>query len=183
MKEIKINEDRKLHELIDIGKMIENNTKFKDNSSKIFLKNAILCAQFLRDYVKIPLLKKVKPEDIEDVTERYTPLFTSEREADTIKKIKLDGGISLFLISLIEHKTKVDYNLKFGSKNARKLINTGFLAIRLYGVFHSFWEEIKVYKNFRISTQVVVSSVASVVFPGVYDTLFLGSYQKLYRML
>ena len=73
--------------------------------------------------------------------------------------------------------------LKFGSKNARKLINTGFLAIRLYGVFHSFWEEIKVYKNFRISTQVVVSSVASVVFPGVYDTLFLDSYQKLYRML
>ena len=48
---------------------------------------------------------------------------------------------------------------------------------------NSFWEEIKVYKNFRISTQVVVSSVASVVFPGVYDTLFLGSYQKLYRML
>ena len=84
---------------------------FKDGSGKIFFKNAILCAQFLKDYVEIPILKNIKPEDIEDVTERYTPLFTSEREADTVKRINLGDGTSLFLISLIEHKTKVDYNV------------------------------------------------------------------------
>ena len=92
-------------------KIIEYNTKFKDGSSKLFFKNAILCAQFLKDYVEIPILKNIKPEDIEDVTERYTPLFTSEREADTVKRINLGDGTSLFLISLIEHKTKVDYNV------------------------------------------------------------------------
>ena len=95
----------------DFAKIIDNNTKFKDGSGKIFFKNAILCSQFLKDYVEIPILKNIKPEDIEDVTERYTPLFTSEREADTVKRINLGDGTSLFLISLIEHKTKVDYNV------------------------------------------------------------------------
>ena len=108
---LEISVDEKECGELNLAKIIDNNTKFKDGSSKIFFKDAILCAQFLKDYVEIPILKDIKPEDIEDVTERYTPLFTSEREADTVKRINLGDGTSLFLISLIEHKTKVDYNV------------------------------------------------------------------------
>ncbi len=50
-------------------------------------------------------------EDIEDVSERYVPLFTSEREADTVKKVRLSESQALFFVSLVEHKTEVDYNV------------------------------------------------------------------------
>ena len=40
------------------------NTKLRDSSAKIIFKDPILCAQFLRDYVDIPILKDVEPEDI-----------------------------------------------------------------------------------------------------------------------
>ena len=91
--------------------ILAHNKKYQDNSSRLVFEDPILCAQFLRDYVKIPMLQSVRPEDIEDVTERYLPLFTSEREADTVKRIKIDNEKAIFLISLIEHKTKVDYNV------------------------------------------------------------------------
>lgn len=87
------------------------NRKIRDNSSRLIFGDPVLCAQFLRGYMNIPALKNVKPEDIEDVTERYVPLFTAEREADTVKKVKISNEISLFFISLIEHKTEVDYNV------------------------------------------------------------------------
>lgn len=89
----------------------DKNQKWRDSSSKLIFGDAMLCAQFLRDYIDIPMLKDVKPEDIEDVSERYVPLFTSEREADTVKKVRLSETDSLFFISLIEHKTTVDYNV------------------------------------------------------------------------
>lgn len=88
-----------------------NNSKFRDSSSKIIFGNATLCAQFLRGYLDIPLLKDVKPEDIEDVSERFVPLFTEERNADTVKRVRIEGDEPLFLVSLIEHKTSVDYNV------------------------------------------------------------------------
>ena len=53
-----------------------NNSKHHDSSSKLIFGNAELCSQFLRNYMDIPLLKNVRPEDIEDVTERYIPMFT-----------------------------------------------------------------------------------------------------------
>lgn len=40
------------------------------NSKKIF-RNAELCCQFLRDNFDIPILKNLRPEDIEDVSEQY----------------------------------------------------------------------------------------------------------------
>lgn len=88
-----------------------SNSKPRDSSSKLIFGNAELCSQFLRNYIDIPLLKNVKAEDIEDVTERYVPMFTEERNSDTVKRIKLEGNNTLFFISLIEHKTKVDYNV------------------------------------------------------------------------
>lgn len=93
------------------AKITDNNTRIRDNSSKVIFKEPILCAQFLRDYVPLPILENVQPEDIEDVTERYIPLLTTDRESDTVKKIHLKNEKTIFLISLIEHKTKVDYNV------------------------------------------------------------------------
>ena len=95
----------------DTTSILEQNKKKSDNSSRLVFKDPILCAQFIRDYVKIPALQSVRPEDIEDVTERFLPLFTSEREADIVKRIHLSNEKAIFLISLIEHKTKVDYNV------------------------------------------------------------------------
>ncbi len=88
-----------------------SNSKPHDSSSKLIFGNAQLCSQFLRNYIDIPLLKNVRAEDIEDVTERYVPMFTEERNSDTVKRIKLPENNTLFFISLIEHKTKVDYNV------------------------------------------------------------------------
>lgn len=88
-----------------------NNSKVHDSSSKLIFGNAELCSQFLRNYMDMPILKNVRPEDIEDVTERYIPMFTEERNSDTVKRIKLSENNTLFFVSLIEHKTKVDYNV------------------------------------------------------------------------
>lgn len=88
-----------------------SNSKPHDSSSKLIFGNAELCSQFLRNYMDIPILKNVRAEDIEDVTERYIPMFTEERNSDTVKRIKLAENNTLFFVSLIEHKTKVDYNV------------------------------------------------------------------------
>ncbi len=64
-----------------------------DNTSKIIFNEPVLMAQFLRDYSNIPLLKEVQPEDIEDVSERFTHIFSEEREADTVKRVKLSNNI------------------------------------------------------------------------------------------
>ena len=88
-----------------------SNSKLYDSSSKIIFGNAELCSQFLRNYMDMPILKNIRAEDIEDVTERYIPMFTEERNSDTVKRIKISEKNILFFVSLIEHKTKVDYNV------------------------------------------------------------------------
>lgn len=56
-------------------------------------------------------MEDVQPEDIEDVTERYVHMFTEERNSDVVKKVWIkDKDIPFYLISLIEHKSQVDYN-------------------------------------------------------------------------
>lgn len=89
-----------------------SNSKLRDTSSKIIFGDPVLCSQFLRGYVDIPLLKDVQPEDIEDVTNRYTHMFVEERNSDIVKKVNLkNGSLPFFLISLIEHKANIDYNV------------------------------------------------------------------------
>ena len=88
-----------------------SNSKLHDSSSKLIFGNAELCSQFLRNYMDMPILRNIKAEDIEDVTERYIPMFTEERNSDTVKRIKISEKYTLFFVSLIEHKTKVDYNV------------------------------------------------------------------------
>lgn len=88
------------------------NSRPKDSSAKRFFGDADLCAQFLRDYVDIPMLKNVQPEDIEDVTTQYLPMFMNERDSDIVKKVRIKNDETPFyFISLIEHKSNVDYNV------------------------------------------------------------------------
>ena len=47
------------------------NKKVKDSGARLIFGDPILCAQFLRGYTDIELLKDVRPEDIEDVTGSY----------------------------------------------------------------------------------------------------------------
>ena len=88
------------------------NTKLRDSNSKIIFDEPILCAQFLRDYIEdIPLLKNVRPEDIVDVSEQSEHLFSEESKSDRVKNVHIKNGTPFFLVSLIEHKTKVEYNV------------------------------------------------------------------------
>ena len=93
----------------------EKNAVTNDIKSKTIFQNPVLCSQFLRDYVNHPMLKNIQPEDIEDYTDRYISYFGVEFESDTVKKIKIrDTNYDVeefYLISLIEHKSKVDYNV------------------------------------------------------------------------
>lgn len=88
------------------------NTRVKDSSAKLIFKDPMLCAQFLRDYVDIPQLKAVQPDDIEDITTRYIHMFTEERDSDIVKRVHIkDNETPFYLISLIEHKSQIDYNV------------------------------------------------------------------------
>ena len=91
------------------------NRKTKDSSSKIIFGDPTLCAQFLRDYTDIPILKNVRPEDIENMTNRYVRMFTEERDSDTVNKVNLRDEYGnekpIYLVTLIEHKSNVDYNV------------------------------------------------------------------------
>lgn len=89
-------------------------TTLSNNSSKIIFEDNILCCQFLNDYVDLPHFKEVKPEDIRDVSTEFVPQFSNERQADRVKGIKIRGEKDIppfFLISLIEHKSDVEYNI------------------------------------------------------------------------
>ncbi|MBE5854565.1 MAG: hypothetical protein E7297_04285 [Lachnospiraceae bacterium] len=87
------------------------NSKVRDSGAKLIFENATLCSQFLREYSGIDIFKNVRPEDVEDMTERFAPMFTEEREADVVKKVKIPELGDLFVVTLIEHKASVDYNV------------------------------------------------------------------------
>ena len=125
----------------------KNNEHNRDISSKDVFKNPVLCAQFLRDNVNIPILKNLQPEDIEDVSDRYHPYLGTELETDSVNRIRIldiekrtagtiadtaaaannadtgttescgDAGDTEsfltppFLVSLIDHKSLVDYDV------------------------------------------------------------------------
>ena len=92
------------------------NTKPRDSSAKTIFGNHVLCAQFLRGYTDIDLLKDVQPEDIEDITEHFPWLWQEHRDSDSVKRIRLrdvPGVDTLFVIALIEHQSSVDYDMSF----------------------------------------------------------------------
>ena len=86
----------------------------RDVSNRNILKDPVLCSQFLKDYVDRNLFKDLKPEDIEDVSEKYQAYLGITFETDAVKKICIKGKKNetpLYLISLVEHKSWVDYNV------------------------------------------------------------------------
>ena len=97
----------------------------KDISSKTILHNSELCCQFIKDNINIPILKNIRPEDIEDCTELFRSYFGVEYESDVIKRIRVrventekdnktsfkEQKFEFYVVSLIEHKSKVDYNV------------------------------------------------------------------------
>lgn len=93
-------------------KSVVKNYKVKDNGAKLVFDDPVLCAQFLRGYVDIDILKDVKPEDIEDISERFLPMWQEERNSDSVKLIHLKE-LPLFLITIIEHQSKIYYDMSF----------------------------------------------------------------------
>lgn len=86
----------------------------RDVNNRNILKDPLLCSQFLRDYVDKELFKELQPEDIEDESEKYQAYLGISFETDTVKRIRMRSpqqDAPLYLISLIDHKSRVDYNV------------------------------------------------------------------------
>ena len=88
------------------------NSHTKDNAAKIVFGDPVLCAQFLKGYTDIPLFKEIKPEDIENVSSHFLPLFQESRDSDTVNKIRI-GNFEIYLIALIEHQSENDFDMSF----------------------------------------------------------------------
>ena len=73
------------------------NSHTKHNAAKIVFGDPVLCAQFLKGYTDIPLFKEIKPEDIENVSSHFLPLFQESRDSDTVNKIRI-GDFEIYLI-------------------------------------------------------------------------------------
>jgi len=84
-----------------------------DNSFKLIFDDHRLFADFIKDFIHIDILEDIKPEDIEDISERFIPLFQENRDADTVKRINLRGNIPCFVIVILEHESKVNYRSCF----------------------------------------------------------------------
>ena len=83
-----------------------------DNSFKLIFGDHSLFSDFLKDFINIDILKNVKPEDIEDLSERFLPLFQGSRESDTVKRINLKG-MPLFVIAILEQQSEVNHRSSF----------------------------------------------------------------------
>jgi hypothetical protein len=141
-----------MQEVNESGNDRITNSKVEDNGAKLIFENPTLCAQLLRDYSNIDLLKNVKPEDITDVTERYIPMFTEERNADVVKKVRINDNEDVF-IALIEHKSAVDYNVS--------------MQILRYMVY--IWEDYERRQEKRIPG---VSKLAGFKYPPIFPIVY-----------
>lgn len=88
------------------------NSKMHDNAAKLVFGDPTLCAQFLKSYTDIPLFKDIKPEDIEDISSQFLPLFQESRDSDVVKKIRISDS-EMYLIALIEHQSQNDFDMSF----------------------------------------------------------------------
>ena len=98
------------------SKAVEHNSKKRDSSGKMIFEDPILCAQFVRGYTDMPIFQNVQPEDIENVSNRYLHMFMEERQSDVVNKIYLkdisnEEREPFYLLTLIEHKSSIDYNV------------------------------------------------------------------------
>lgn len=102
---------------VEVRDPMVRGAKQKDIRAKDIFGNRELCAQFLRDYADIPLLKNVQPQDIEEAVLRHHFFDEAELNSDNVKRIRIaDAGIGeelteLYVVALIEHKSYVDYDV------------------------------------------------------------------------
>ena len=87
--------------------------KTKDSSFKEVFGEPGLFAEFLKDFVNIDILKNVTAQDIEDISERFVPLFQESKDSDTVKRINLKCGMPLYVIAIVEHESSVNYRASF----------------------------------------------------------------------
>ena len=87
--------------------------KAKDSSFKLIFGNNSLFTEFLRDFINIEILKDIDPSAIEDITERFLPLFTDQKDSDTVKRINLKNNMPFFVISIIEHESEINHRASF----------------------------------------------------------------------
>ena len=80
---------------------------------KTILAEPELFVEFLRDFIPIKILHDIAPENIEDMTERLISLVSEQKDGDTIKRINLDDGKSLFVIAIVEHESKVNFRASY----------------------------------------------------------------------
>ena len=96
----------------------------RDVNSKEIFRNKRLASQFLRDYSDLWLFEHVRPEDIEDVSERYRLLLGIEVEGDSFMKVRVQIKNQIeevYVISLIEHKSSVDYDVTEGPRETSSI--------------------------------------------------------------
>ena len=80
---------------------------------KLIFHEPELFVEFLRNFIPIDVLKNVSPADIEDITERFLPLFDENKDSDTVKRIKLENQNFLFVIAILEHESSVNFRASF----------------------------------------------------------------------
>lgn len=126
---------------------------YRDVSNQELFKNHVLCAQFLRNYSDCELLANVQPEDIEDVSERFTSIMGTKVEGDTIKRIHLrdtEGREGeLYAVSLIEHKSAVDYDVVMQLLHYVSNIWRDYARNSRYQTENGDWVEVHKAKAFR----------------------------------
>ena len=140
-----------------VGKAAERNLSlpqdYRDVSNQEIFKNHVLCAQFLRNYSNCKALANVQPEDIEDISERFTSIMGTKVEGDTIKRIRLKnpGGEEqeFYAVSLIEHKSDVDYDVAMQLLHYISNIWRDYARSRRYQTEHGDWVEANKARAFR----------------------------------
>lgn len=126
---------------------------YRDVSNQEIFKNHVLCAQFLRDYSNCKMLENVQPEDIEDISERFTSIMGTKVEGDTVKRIRLrkpgNEEQELYAVSLIEHKSDVDYDVVMQLLHYISNIWRDYARTRRYQTERGDWVEANKAKAFR----------------------------------
>ena len=87
--------------------------KAKDSSVKLVLSDHELFVEFLRDFTKIDVLSDVEPGDIEDISERFVPLFNEQKDSDVVKRVNLGRDKAFFVITIVEHESEVNFRASF----------------------------------------------------------------------
>lgn len=112
MNQKKMPERASVPQIQNLGKNVHS----KDIGSKSVFTIPELCAQFLRDNSGIPLLQNVQPQDIENIPTEMIPFIGTNFYGDSIQRVKINAFNSkvlneVFIVSLIEHKSNVDYDV------------------------------------------------------------------------